>query len=155
MLDERNRVGPSTYKDLDKNREQQRKRILHGPSAKADNVSFIESQVFVKKEIPAPSKYESRGKDMHQLAKDKAEKFRYEYSKERGLDRTGKIKKNDVVGPTSYEVPQAVDQSAARKRSIKYLVPQAKNVNYIKSLLDQKAKVPGVGTYDNMESALR
>ena len=91
---------------------------------------------------------------MFQLSKARAEKFFYAYKKGTSLEprRIDKIKKNDSAGPASYEVPTALQQSAQMRSSIKNSIPKSKNVNYIRSLLELKNKIPGVGHYDTIQS---
>ena len=137
--------GPSHYKHLDP--AYSKKRVLGVYNSNQDIVSHIESHQFVKKEIPAPTAYESRGKSMQQLSLERKAKDRYTYDKTKGLSRCQAIKKNDVAGPTSYEVPEALQQSTKLRNSIKSGFPKAKNINYIRSLIALKNKVPGVGIY--------
>ena len=112
MIAERKTVGPSSYKLKDS------KKILGVYKDNADNVSHIDSHVFVKKAIPAPDKYDGRGKSMSKLSKERCDKIRYVYDKSHGTNRIGKIIKDDNAGPGTYKVAEALQNSAAVRSSI-------------------------------------
>ena len=71
--------------------------------------SIFESLETSKKFVPAPSKYESRGKSMFQLVKEKTAKykaldpFRIINPTEKRVD---KIKKSNDPGPDTYKVAE-------------------------------------------------
>ena len=145
MIYQKNKPGPSSYKIKDE------PRILGVYAGNADIVSHIESHQFVKKSIPGPDKYESSGKSMHRLSQERSDRNRYFYDKSHGLGRSDKIRKDNVAGPGTYKVPEALQNSASTRSSIKNSFTKNKNINYIRSLLAQKAKVPGVGHYATVD----
>lgn len=72
---------------------------------------------------------------MSQLSKEWSDRILYTYDKSHGLDRIGRIKKDDVPGPTTYEATEALDKSALTKLSIRQSISKTKNINHIKALL--------------------
>lgn len=66
--------------------------------------------MLVKKAIPSSTQYESRGKSMADILKEKAGKFLYAPKPERHLMDV--IKKNQDPGPGTYAVPEAMDKSS-------------------------------------------
>ena len=108
------------------------KQKVHGyymPSEAKCSVSG--SIAFEKKFIPGPNAYESRGKPMAQLLKEKAKNFLYVHKPD--FSKTScKIKKTNDPAPTSYEAPTAIEKSSSLMRSsIKSTIPKAKNANFL------------------------
>lgn len=92
--------------------------------------SIFESQNFAKSYIPGPNKYESRGKSMADILKQKANNFLYKDAAD--FTATAKIKKTDVPGPTSYKVVEAQDETAyIPRKTVRNAFAKAKNINYI------------------------
>ena len=102
FLDKKRIPGPPHYKDLDMLKP--KIRGFYGNSE--SKCSMSGSIAFEKKYIPGPSAYESRGKAMSVILKEKSKAFLYvhkpDYSK-----TSCKIKKTNVPAPTSYEVGDA------------------------------------------------
>ena len=116
--DKKNIPGPPHYKKLD-----ELKPRIHGFYGNTESkCSMSGSVAFEKKFIPGPNFYESRGKPMSQILKEKAKAFLYvhkpDYSK-----TSCKIKKNSVPAPTSYEVGDAQDRTSLHRASIKNTIP--------------------------------
>ena len=59
--------------------------------------------IFAKKDLPAPTKYESRGKSMFELLKEKA-KADQPMNADDFLRISGKVKKTSEAGPGYYKV---------------------------------------------------
>ena len=91
---------------------------------------MITSTAFEKKKIPAPSDYESRGKSMSDILKEKAKRFLYHAAPD--YTRTsGKTKKSKDPGPGSYQVEESLERSSSLKRTVPHIIPKAKNLNYL------------------------
>ena len=102
FLDKKMIPGPPHYKKLD-----ELKPKIHGFYGNTESkCSMSGSVAFEKKFIPGSNSYESRGKGMSAILKEKAKAFLYvhkpDYSK-----TSCKIKKTNVPAPTSYEVGEA------------------------------------------------
>ena len=76
-----------------------------------DDVFNLEQSIL--NHIPGPSVYESRGKGMSALLKEKADKYNYEYPDSKKKYKSSiRVKKLDDPAPTTYEFPKAKDQTA-------------------------------------------
>ncbi len=92
--------------------------------------SVIGTTAYEKKFIPGPNLYESRGRSMAEILKDKAKN--YLFHPEIKLPKSNvKVKKTNDPAPTSYEVAPAMDKSAKLRVSIKNSIPKAKNATFI------------------------
>lgn len=128
ILEKKQIPGPSDYK----NTEIKHKIYGHYGSTEP-KCTITETTMFVKKSIPAPSLYESRGKSMSDIVKEKVKKCLQPVTKE-SPDRKDfgqRIKKNNVPGPACYNVTDALEKSAKLRSSIKNAFKKAKNVNYV------------------------
>ncbi len=105
--------APSFYKSVDPGRP----KILGFYSNSEDRTSIIASTMFEKKKIPAPTAYESRGKSMHQLIKEKCLKSNFVPKSDDYTRTSGKILKNNAPGPTTYKVAESMLSTA--KKSLK------------------------------------
>ena len=92
--------------------------------------SVIGTTAYEKKFIPGPNAYESRGKSMAELVKEKAKAFNF-HPELKYTKSSHKYKKTNDPAPTSYEVAPAIEKSAKMRESIKSSIPHAKNANFI------------------------
>ena len=125
MLAKKNIPGPSHYKNMDPYKP----KIFGFYDSTNDKVTDIETTIFVKKDIPAPSKYESRGKGMSEILKEKAKAYLYHAAPD--FTRTSGVKKTKDPGPTTYKVTEALDKSAKTRRNYHHVIPKNKNVNFM------------------------
>ena len=126
ILDKKRIPGPPHYKDLDKLKP----KVKGFYSNTETKCSMSGSIAFEKKFIPGPNMYESRGKGMSVILKEKSKAFLYvhkpDYSK-----TSCKIRKTSAPAPTSYEVGEAVDKTAQQRDSIKNSIPHDEKQKYI------------------------
>ena len=73
--------------------------------------------IHAKKDLPAPTLYESRGKSMFELLKDKARADK-PMNADDLMRISGKVKKTSVAGPGTYKVEEALAWSASMRSSI-------------------------------------
>ena len=100
FIDKKRIPGPPHYKNLDKLKP---KNLGGSAWNEEPKCSLTGSIAFEKKHIPGPSVYESRGKAMSVILKEKAKAYKYEHKPD--YSKTScKIKKTNVPAPTSYEV---------------------------------------------------
>ena len=101
--------GVGQYKNMD-----QKPKIYGYYGNTEPKVTGTASVIFIKSKIPAPNKYESRGKSMSDLIDDKLKKYnRPSASPEMTkLRTTSKIAKTNDPGPQSYKVEEALENSA-------------------------------------------
>ena len=103
---------------------------FYGPSE--SKASILESTAYEKKYIPASNHYESRGKSMAQILKEKARNYMYVYKPAKGEKESAvKWKKDNIPAPTSYEWQESREKTSKMPTSIKNTVPKSKNSNFI------------------------
>lgn len=129
MLAKKKIPGPSHYTKTDPYKP----KIFGFYGSTNDKVTDIESTIFVKKAIPAPNKYDSRGKGMGDILKEKAKAYLYKPKPD--PTRGERIKKSKEPGPGSYKVTEALEKSASTKRNYHHVIPKNKNVNFISKYL--------------------
>ena len=105
MINKKPIPGPGFYEKTEL------KRKIYGYyDSTVEKVSDIECETFSRMSIPAPNKYESRGKSMSEILKLKAKAFMYQHENDYTFQK--KIKKDNKPGPTSYKVVPAIEFSA-------------------------------------------
>lgn len=127
MFIEKKRIpGPPHYKELDKLKPK-----VHGFYGNTESkCSMSGSVAFEKNFIPGPNAYESRGKGMSQILKEKAKQYLYKHKPD--YTRTScKFKKTDDPAPTSYEVGEAQDHTSQHRASVKNTIPHDEKQKYI------------------------
>lgn len=122
--------GPSVY-----NNEGLKPKIVGFYGNSESKCSVIGSTAYEKKFVPGPNAYESRGKSMSDLLKEKAKN--YMYNPENDIKKSkmqNKFKKTNEPAPTSYKVAESMENCAKMRVSIKNTIPKAKNASYISKL---------------------
>ena len=127
--------------------------------------SVLASTAYEKKYIPGPNVYESRGKSMSDLLKEKAKKFAYAYTPDPNEKHSVvKWKKVNGPAPTSYEWQESREKTSIMPNAIKNTIPKTKNSTFLsKSLflhlmfnvtidhvMRKNKHVPGVGSYQTL-----
>jgi len=92
--------------------------------------SIIGTTAYEKKFIPGPNLYESRGKSMAEILKDKAKSYLF-HPEVKPPKTSVRVKKTNDPAPTTYEVAPAKDKTAQMRVSIKNSIPKAKNANFL------------------------
>ena len=75
-------------------------------------MSIVESTAFEKKQVPAPNIYKGCAKDMFEGMKGGGSTVQYGPRGEaEPNDRLTKIKKNNLPGPNTFKVAEAIEKS--------------------------------------------
>lgn len=113
--------------------------------------SVLASTAYEKKYIPGPNVYESRGKSMSDLLKEKAKKFAYAYTPDPNEKHSVvKWKKVNGPAPTSYEWQESREKTSIMPNAIKNTIPKTKNSTFLNHVMRKNKHVPGVGSYQTL-----
>jgi len=93
--------------------------------------SVVGSTAYEKKFVPGPNLYESRGKSMSEILKEKAKNYLYVYKADPSKKKvTIRVKKTNDPAPTSYNFMEAREKTSIMPCSSKLTIPKEKS-NFI------------------------